>query len=267
MPLKSPQKKKRGSVHLPITDNKDSDDDRPVSSQKKKTDEVDSDDDEPVAWKKRKKVIKGSPRAKPKQKETSPRRPVVKEEEFEFGDARRNFKAGQKFITPPSGDGTRAFYESLMEENPDSPIAIKWAVEYGLYGGNKHDKLLDRLTEIRDAGGYKPQAGGVRFKMMKKTLICKLDEYSTPKSADAVIKKKPPSSDEQDTTPKSSKTSATKATGADSTPIVKKKPSSSDDKDTAPIASKSPTTKTAGTHSTPIAKKKHCRRMTRILLQ
>eukprot|EP00916_Digyalum_oweni_P027086 GHVL01044448.1.p1 GENE.GHVL01044448.1~~GHVL01044448.1.p1 ORF type:complete len:247 (+),score=61.55 GHVL01044448.1:232-972(+) len=189
MPLKSPQKKKRGSVHLPITDNKDSDDDRPVSSQKKKTDEVDSDDDEPVAWKKRKKVIKGSPRAKPKQKETSPRRPVVKEEEFEFGDARRNFKAGQKFITPPSGDGTRAFYESLMEENPDSPIAIKWAVEYGLYGGNKHDKLLDRLTEIRDAGGYKPQAGGVRFKMMKKTLICKLDEYSTPKSADAVIKK------------------------------------------------------------------------------
>ena len=38
---------------------------------------------------------------------------------------------GQKHPTPPIGDASRAFYESLLEQKPNSIMALKWCVEYG----------------------------------------------------------------------------------------------------------------------------------------
>merc|ERR1712228_56780 len=65
-------------------------------------------------------------------------------------DHRKLFKEGQKNLTPPVADSTRAFYESLLEENPDSTIAIKFVVEYGILPLEKHKKLLKRYNHLKD---------------------------------------------------------------------------------------------------------------------
>jgi hypothetical protein len=38
---------------------------------------------------------------------------------------------GQKFPTPPQGDASRAFYESLLEQRPNSLMALRWCIDYG----------------------------------------------------------------------------------------------------------------------------------------
>ena len=38
---------------------------------------------------------------------------------------------GQKYPTPTQGDPTRAFYESRLEQKPDSLMALKWCIDYG----------------------------------------------------------------------------------------------------------------------------------------
>eukprot|EP01068_Selenidium_serpulae_P008590 Selendium_serpulae@DN5023_c0_g2_i2.p1 len=45
------------------------------------------------------------------------------------------FKEAQRHKQPPKGDGTRAFYESLLEENPNSLMALKWCLEHGVLSG------------------------------------------------------------------------------------------------------------------------------------
>ena len=52
---------------------------------------------------------------------------------------------GQKFSTPPAGDATRAFYESLLEQRPDSMMAKKYCVEYGCL---EPDKAIEYAKEI-----------------------------------------------------------------------------------------------------------------------
>ena len=52
---------------------------------------------------------------------------------------------GQKFSTPPAGDATRAFYESLLEQRPDSMMAKKYCVEYGCLD---NDKALEFIKEL-----------------------------------------------------------------------------------------------------------------------
>ncbi|CCF72487.1 conserved protein, unknown function [Babesia microti strain RI] len=74
---------------------------------------------------------------------------------------RRLFKKGQKYPTPPLGDGTRAFYESLLEENPHSPIAIKFCLEHGIFGERKHEQLRILYNELRDNGILNAPVGGL----------------------------------------------------------------------------------------------------------
>ncbi len=52
---------------------------------------------------------------------------------------------GQNFSTPPAGDATRAFYESLLEQRPDSMMAKKYCVEYGCL---EPDKAIEYAKEI-----------------------------------------------------------------------------------------------------------------------
>merc|ERR1712050_581278 len=73
-------------------------------------------------------------------------------------DHRKLFKEGQKNLTPPVADSTRAFYESLLEENPDSTIAIKFVVEYGILPLEKHKKLLKRYNHLKDQGKFSQTA-------------------------------------------------------------------------------------------------------------
>merc|ERR1712187_621639 len=69
-------------------------------------------------------------------------------------DQRKLFKEGQKQITPPVADATRGFYSSLLNENPNSKIAVKYAIEYGLLPLDEHNKLLKKYNKLKDAGEF-----------------------------------------------------------------------------------------------------------------
>ncbi|EQC28565.1 hypothetical protein SDRG_13643 [Saprolegnia diclina VS20] len=43
-----------------------------------------------------------------------------------------NRKPGQKHPTPSPGFADRVFYESLLRQNPESKMAKKWCIEYGV---------------------------------------------------------------------------------------------------------------------------------------
>ncbi|KAL8270932.1 hypothetical protein Esti_005144 [Eimeria stiedai] len=81
-------------------------------------------------------------------------------------DARRYFKEGQKFITPPNGDGTRGFYESLFEENKNSLVALRYVVEWGVLTGTLLHDSLPRYFALRDKGAFKGTAGGLQKAFM-----------------------------------------------------------------------------------------------------
>merc|ERR1712228_824066 len=70
-------------------------------------------------------------------------------EEF---DMRKRFKEGQKNVTPPVADPTRGFYESLLKENPESKIAIKYCIEQGVLSKEEHEPILKKYYKLRDKG-------------------------------------------------------------------------------------------------------------------
>merc|ERR1712072_1069522 len=88
---------------------------------------------------------------KEKKAEHPPSRSPPVDEEL---DQRKLFKDGQRFITPPIADSTRAFYETLLAENPDSKIAIKFSIEYGLLNPEAHKKMYKRYCHLKDKGAY-----------------------------------------------------------------------------------------------------------------
>ncbi len=73
-------------------------------------------------------------------------------EGFVKGDARKYFREGQRYVTPVQGDATRGFYESLLEEKPESPMAIRFCIEYGILTGDKHVLYLKKYNKLKDAG-------------------------------------------------------------------------------------------------------------------
>lgn len=77
-------------------------------------------------------------------------------------DIKKFFRDGQKYITPPNGDATRAFYESLYNENPYSIIALKYCVENGVLMGAKHANAYKRLEHLRENGLLKRSSGGIQ---------------------------------------------------------------------------------------------------------
>ncbi|KAF8820992.1 putative high mobility group protein b1 [Cardiosporidium cionae] len=83
-------------------------------------------------------------------------------EEHVPGDARKYFKEGQKYISPPNGDGTRAFYESLREEFPYSLIAIKYCIEFGILNGIKHRETMALYRWFSEKGAFKGPGGGIK---------------------------------------------------------------------------------------------------------
>merc|ERR1712003_323301 len=81
-------------------------------------------------------------------------------------DHRKLFKEGQRNLTPPVADATRAFYESLLDENPDSKIAIKFCVEYGVLPLEQHLKLLHKYNKLKEEGAF--SMGALVKKMVEK---------------------------------------------------------------------------------------------------
>lgn len=56
---------------------------------------------------------------------------------------------GQKMATPPAGDATRAFYESLLEQRPDSLMAKKYLVDYGCLDADKAKEFMKILEKYK----------------------------------------------------------------------------------------------------------------------
>ena len=54
---------------------------------------------------------------------------------------------GQKYETPDEQDGTRRFYESLLRQKPDSLMAMKWCVEYGVLDEAHAKSILNKLEK------------------------------------------------------------------------------------------------------------------------
>merc|ERR1712232_1359331 len=87
---------------------------------------------------------------KEKEKDKAVAKPALNPPANPAQDLRKLFKEGQKNLTPPVADATRAFYESLYAENPESVIAIKFCVEYGILPLESHKKVLKKYNNLKD---------------------------------------------------------------------------------------------------------------------
>jgi aryl-alcohol dehydrogenase-like predicted oxidoreductase len=60
-------------------------------------------------------------------------------------------KPGQKYETPPAKDALRAFYTTLLEQRPDSQMALKWCLEHGLLSDAKATEavLMFQIQKIK----------------------------------------------------------------------------------------------------------------------
>ena len=91
-----------------------------------------------------KKKIKQKKSQKPKKKKSKD--DYSQKDEDENEESYEDFiLPGQKFSTPPAGDATRAFYESLLEQRPDSIMAKKYCVDYGCLDNDKAKEFIKIL--------------------------------------------------------------------------------------------------------------------------
>ncbi|KAK1931828.1 hypothetical protein P3T76_012760 [Phytophthora citrophthora] len=56
-----------------------------------------------------------------------------------------NRKPGQKHPTPSPGFADRVFYESLLQQRPDSYMAQKWCLEYGVLKWVEAEALCKKM--------------------------------------------------------------------------------------------------------------------------
>ena len=113
--------------------------------------------DEVEKKKKLKRVIAKEERKRPNKKNKiikkniNPKKKKNKEEYSQNNDDEESLEdfilPGQKFSTPPAGDATRAFYESLLEQRPDSMMAKKYCVEYGCLDADKANEYIKEIEK------------------------------------------------------------------------------------------------------------------------
>lgn len=69
------------------------------------------------------------------------------------------YQEGQLFETPRKGDPSRTFYHTLLEENSDSLMALKYCIEYGVLSPEAHKNIYKKYL---DHGLKKGKAVGTR---------------------------------------------------------------------------------------------------------
>ena len=68
-----------------------------------------------------------------------------KEAEQPVNEFSHHFKAGQRYATPSPGSGDRVFYETLLNQKPDSEMAQEWCVAYGVLDGDRAEVLYHAI--------------------------------------------------------------------------------------------------------------------------
>ena len=61
----------------------------------------------------------------------------------------QDFLPGQKFASPDEGEGIRLFYESLLQQNPESKMAEKWMLEHGLLPKERAKVLAKAIKKTK----------------------------------------------------------------------------------------------------------------------
>ncbi|KAF4319035.1 hypothetical protein BBO99_00006646 [Phytophthora kernoviae] len=69
---------------------------------------------------------------------------MIEEEEWSK-EQEANRKPGQKHPTPSPGFADRVFYESLLQQRPDSHMAQKWCLEYGVLKWAEAEALCKKM--------------------------------------------------------------------------------------------------------------------------
>ncbi|KAJ0401546.1 hypothetical protein P43SY_007260 [Pythium insidiosum] len=69
---------------------------------------------------------------------------MIEEEEWSK-EQEANRKPGQKHPTPSPGFADRVFYESLLQQRPNSRMAKKWCLEYGVLKWAEAEALCKEL--------------------------------------------------------------------------------------------------------------------------
>ena len=112
---------------------------------------------------KKKKINRSSTKDTPKKKKSSNKKKSTEKKKSNKKNSQKNIKddsqniseeednfeeiliIGQKHPTPPAGDATRAFYESLLEQRPDSIMAKRYCVDYGCLDNDKAKEFIKIL--------------------------------------------------------------------------------------------------------------------------
>jgi len=64
-------------------------------------------------------------------------------------DQSESFRQGQRHPEPSLDDPSRAFYESLLQQNPKSEMAIKYCLDHGLVPETQIDEMMTALTKLK----------------------------------------------------------------------------------------------------------------------
>ena len=84
-------------------------------------------------------------------------------------------KPGQTEPTPTPGDGDRVFYETLLQQRPESRMAQERRVKYGVLPVAEAERLFSLIQRRKGAKGQSPRRpkkeGGKKAKKVRKARI------------------------------------------------------------------------------------------------
>lgn len=99
----------------------------------------------PVKTEKSEKIEKKSKAEPIPEKVQNAKKPAKESQNHDVNGEEIQKKPGQRHQEPGLDDPTRAFYETLFEQNPESPMAQKYCLEYGLLPEDVAKSLLSKL--------------------------------------------------------------------------------------------------------------------------
>ena len=97
-----------------------------------------------------------------------------------------DFKPGQKYPTPAPANGDRVFYESLLDQKPESEMAQEWCLSYGVLPIDKAEKLYKSVCQRK---GIKPNQSPATKKTSSSSSSSSSSAAGSSKTATAKSKK------------------------------------------------------------------------------
>ena len=95
-----------------------------------------------------------------------------------------DFEAGQKYATPAPANGDRVFYETLLEQRPDSEMAQDWCLAYGILPADKAEKLYKTVCNRK---GIKPSPAAKKSSSSSSSSSSNQNNHGRAKKAKVVV--------------------------------------------------------------------------------